>query len=59
MSLVAFGRFDLGVLARIAGLAVPLVAWELASRIGILHSVFTPPFSGRSSPLSSCQSNRR
>ncbi len=45
MSLVAFGRFDSGVLARIAGLAVPLVAWELASRIGILHSVFTPPFS--------------
>ena len=32
------------MLMRIAGLAIPLVAWEAASRLGLLHSVFTPPF---------------
>ncbi len=30
---------------RIAGLVVPLVIWEVASRSGLLHPVFTPPFS--------------
>ena len=32
------------MLMRIAGLAIPIVAWEAASRLGLLHSVFTPPF---------------
>ena len=31
-------------LVRLAGLAVPLLIWEVASRAGLLHSVFTPPF---------------
>ena len=26
------------------GSAVPLLIWEVASRAGLLHSVFTPPF---------------
>lgn len=32
-------------LLRLAGVLVPLGAWELASRTGLLHSAFTPPFS--------------
>lgn len=32
-------------LLRLAGLLVPLAAWEAASRLGLLHSAFTPPFS--------------
>jgi len=35
---------DSRVLARFGGLAVPLLIWEAASRSGLLHSVFTPPF---------------
>ena len=32
-------------LLRLLGVLVPLTAWELASRLGVLHSTFTPPFS--------------
>lgn len=32
------------MLARLGGLVVPLLIWEAASRSGVLHSVFTPPF---------------
>jgi NitT/TauT family transport system permease protein len=32
------------MLVRLGGLAVPLLIWEAASRSGLLHSVFTPPF---------------
>ena len=35
---------DSRALVRLAGLAVPLLIWEVASRAGLLHSVFTPPF---------------
>jgi NitT/TauT family transport system permease protein len=35
---------DARMLVRLGGLAVPLLIWELASRSGALHSVFTPPF---------------
>jgi ABC-type nitrate/sulfonate/bicarbonate transport system permease component len=35
---------DPRTLIRLCGLAVPLLAWETASRTGLLHSVFTPPF---------------
>lgn len=37
-------RLDASVLVRLAGIAVPLLLWEVASRFGLLHSVFTPPF---------------
>ena len=33
------------MLVRLAGIAVPLLVWEAASRFGLLHSVFAPPFS--------------
>ena len=36
--------FDRRLIIRLAGLAVPLLIWEGASRSGVLHSVFTPPF---------------
>jgi NitT/TauT family transport system permease protein len=35
---------DSRMLVRLGGLAVPLLIWEAASRSGLLHSVFTPPF---------------
>ena len=36
---------DRYTLVRVAGLLAPLAAWEAASRFGLLHSAFTPPFS--------------
>ena len=35
---------DPRILVRLGGLAIPLLIWEAASRSGLLHSVFTPPF---------------
>jgi ABC-type nitrate/sulfonate/bicarbonate transport system permease component len=40
MTALSFDR----LIIRLAGLAVPLLIWEVASRSGLLHSVFTPPF---------------
>lgn len=38
-------RRDPRTLVRLAGLLTPLLAWEAASRSGVLHSAFTPPVS--------------
>jgi ABC-type nitrate/sulfonate/bicarbonate transport system permease component len=35
---------DRRLIIRLAGLAVPLLIWEAASRSGVVHSVFLPPF---------------
>lgn len=35
---------DKRIFVRLAGLAVPLLIWEVASCSGVLHSTFTPPF---------------
>lgn len=38
-------RCNTRTLVRLAGLLAPLLVWEAASRFGLLHSVFVPPFS--------------
>jgi ABC-type nitrate/sulfonate/bicarbonate transport system permease component len=44
-SFAVLQRLDPNRLIRLAGLVVPVLVWEFASRSGLLHSVFTPPFS--------------